>query len=76
MNHKAKVKILDDNEELKIMGVKSSTWPTINPFVFVNSKHKMFTKVTQIADTKKWLNENFPNAITDFDGLIPGKVVW
>lgn len=69
-----KVKLLNEYDEMAVMDVKSSAWPTITPFQFIKN-NKMFTALDEIKDPASWAEERFPGATKIFKELVPNVVI-
>lgn len=70
----AEVKYINDMQDVLVMGVKSTTWDTINPFRFVMSDPQ-FTKAGEVEDPKLWLENVFPGSLSIFKELVPGVII-
>jgi hypothetical protein len=76
VGHKANIKILNNQDEIIVMGVKANTWPALNRFnASVQNRRGMFNRIQKLKEPRKWLKDNFPNAEKDFPLLI-NNLVW
>jgi hypothetical protein len=66
----ARVKILNQVEELKVMGVKS-TWPTLNSFKRIKNAPRL-GRLPDVDNPKEFIEETFPGGIDALKRAVPG----
>ena len=69
-----KVKLLNNIEDAFMMDVKSSTWPTMNPFNFIMS-HTQFKDAGAVKNPTNWVEEVFPGSIAFFKTIVPKVII-